>query len=233
MRTLAILACFCLQDPAAEKTFRAMEAKLREAPTLHVKVVTRVEGLPAGESTSTTTIHLDGAGKARIEVLAKLGARSYSLKVISDGANQTVERSETPPPPWLPPSQARVKVPADMNARVLQALVQAGASGAQEYADGQYRTAADPAHPSSPFAWPELKGFRNGPAAGTLAFDVARKGDLIATTVTLWIDPATLLPGRRESKMTLDRAAITVTETYEGWQLGAKLDPALFTLPAK
>ncbi len=210
------------QAPAneSEALYRKMEAALAAAKKLNVEFVSTTEG-----STVKGTFTIDEGNKLDMKVEGSAGEKKYTLTLVCDGQKMNLTRSETPPPPVPLKPQPELEAPGTLAANVAAALARGGAWLAQEFADGEYRAAADPwfeerqkaegeqrpmkkltpVPPRDVTTMHTMGNFRAGKAEGgasAVTYDLVRKGEgpVLVVTMTVWIDSKTSLPVKREGQ---------------------------------
>lgn len=220
MTALLLIAAALLVPQAkneAEELFKKMEAKLAKAKTVQVKVSGAMEDLKFKMSGE---LSLDEGGKARIEMVGKADQQTVNAGMVSDGKRVRVHSSNQEEP-------RRYEAPETLGRLIRNCLARAGVMGAFDVVDGESGAKVDP---DIAFV---ASGFKLGPRekvgereAQAVLYRLARKGEE-DSSATVWIDPETHLPLKREVKM--ERQALT--ESYSGFTLDEKVDPAKFELP--
>jgi len=221
-----VFAMSCAASPPyqapndGEKLYRKMEAALAAAKKLHVDFTSTTEG-----STIQGSFRVDEGNKLKMEIEGAAGAKTYKITLSCDGAQMSLTRSESPPPPVPLGPQPALPAPKTLTANVAAALARGGAWLAQEFADGEYRAVADPyfeerqkakeqenrpmnklpaVAPRDVTALHTMENFRPGKSEGgasAVTYDLVRKGGkpILINTMTVWIDSKTGLPVKRES----------------------------------
>jgi len=219
------LAASCAAAPPprpvneSEALYRKMESALATAKKLQVEFESATEG-----STIKGSFKLEEGNKLDMKIEGAAGMKKYTLALACDGQKMNLKRTEDPPPPVPLEAQPELAAPATLAANVAAALARGGAWLAQEFADGEYRASADPWFEERQKATEENKrpmrklppvaprdvstlhamgNFRAGKAEGgasAVTYDLVRKGEspILVVTMTVWIDPKTNLPAKRE-----------------------------------
>src|SRR5688572_28121558 len=203
------LAMSCAATPPqaaneAEALYKKMEAALKATP-LKFKFTSSVEHPSTPVVQMKGSLSVEEGNKAVLEVEGKVGVRTYTLKLTSDGKEISIARSEAPPPPDLRPlpPPAVVAVPKSPGANLASAAARGGAWLVQDYFDGEYRAAADryfkgmqgmtvppPKNETDVAEWHLLKNFTMGKkdkSGQAVQYEMTRAGDALGiyTAVTV------------------------------------------------
>ncbi len=188
------------QDAEAEKLFRAMENKVREAKGLKVTFV--VDGDLGKDRTvqvNGSTLVMAGT-KARLDFKIKQGAEDIQLLVLADGKNTlTIVNGKKEGKP-APVGAALSEVPLVLTRGGAFAWMETGPGAAEPVAD------IDKLLPASEFKLGK-KETVNGRECQAVAYTLAwpKRGNV---QVTLWLSTRTGLPVKREVKGTTSSCRI-------------------------
>jgi outer membrane lipoprotein-sorting protein len=254
MRWLMAIGIIVLAPPAqsqqndAEKLFRAVEKKVREAKSLNV-----VYKLESNEGTILTgRIQLAEDNKARIEMEGRLGAGelgggwAMTTLLVSNGKN-LVERTSNA---LSGQQNGKELTPKEYNKRLASALVRLGPTNAVIFASPQatlflrkYVAKSDDIERTQ-----SVTDFKMGEKervgyveAQVISFQCTDWYG-ITCKAKLWIDPEAMVPLKRENsnyygsanfKVDKGKGLIVETEVYTEFTVDPKFDDKLFELPKR
>ena len=234
-----LIAASCAASPVpqaateGEALYRKMEAAVTGAKKLTVEFTATADG-----ATVTGTFVIDEGNKLDLKVAGTSGVKKYDLKIKCDGQKMSLERSETPAPPVPLEPQPELPAPANFTANVAASFARGGAWLAQEFADVEYRRAADPwfierqkakeeqGRKMKPVPPPplreasslhDLRNFRSGDG-GSIRYDLVPKGENppVVLTVTVWVD-AKGMPTKREGQYFATKDGKPAGESLSKW----------------
>ncbi|NUN49950.1 MAG: hypothetical protein HUU15_14075 [Candidatus Brocadiae bacterium] len=218
MRRLATILLFaslpCLaeepKDAAARKEFEALEKRLSEAKTLRVVCKASAEG--PRKDIHDTTLVLAAGGKARVEFNWKRAdGMALVATYISDGARM-----------WKEPDVDKAKkTPEGLSPALARAFARAGVL-ALSGVSATFQSGGAAPDPGAHAISEVTAGDADGKTTEIRYTVNAGKPD--AMKVRLWLDAKTKTPVKRS----MDVAGWVLVETYEAFEIGGKLDPALF-----
>jgi hypothetical protein len=218
-----------VQENEAEKLFRAMEKKIREARAFRVAVDIRITA--EREKDKDQGGHLKGSliltqdNKARLTIRGKVAGEAVDREIVSDGKHITWKDSLPEPP-----ERATQTAPKKLHDRLSKLLTRAGVYGTSEsiaVANGFGEEI--PASVQRVDAWDFEGGGAakvGGRDARVVRYKVGLKGEG-AGRATLWIDARTLLP----LQYVIGDGTGGVTEIYQEFTLDPKVEAKSFALP--
>jgi outer membrane lipoprotein-sorting protein len=217
---LLALTLLSLQEKnEAEELFKRMEEKLVKAKTLQCKFTISMN---RGELTFKGDYSADAENRIRIE--AEATVRSLGLKekglTVSDG--KQVASSGQDPGSWL-----RFAAPASYGQSIRIGIARHGFMDANINAGSELDSKADAEKRFTASRFRMGKGEKiNGRDAQQVLYRMGR-GSWQDDAALIWIDKETLLPLKRSYQNEHTR----IDETYSGFKLDEKIDPARFELP--
>jgi outer membrane lipoprotein-sorting protein len=205
----------------AEKRFRAMEAKVRQADALQVAFDC---DLMNKLGTIKGSMIVRAGNKARLEMQVDFAGKEMKLLMVSDGSKMVanmdgVNQTTQDTPKFLRDALQGLAAKAGVVANL---MVVGKASNEQK----------------NPLEGVKLSDFKalpneqvNGRDAAVIAYKVSLADNQNAS-VTVWIDTATNLPLKRTLRMDMNGGGPNeFTETYREFRLNPQLDARLFELP--
>jgi outer membrane lipoprotein-sorting protein len=217
------------QDKDAEKLYRAMEKKVREAKSIKVLWEAELQNQPGESGKVKGSTHLADGNKARIEFAGSLKGTDGKLLLVSDGKQTVTQGTLMSPPgePGPPPQPTRAnfyKTLAALTARggmLLPVFVSVGAKDDDS-------DEIDKVLPLSAFKLGGKEKIGKVDAQiieYTIAFDGKDKAK-----VKLWLDAKTMFPVKRHMAPE-GKEGTFLAEAYSEFVLDPKLDAKLFELP--
>ena len=233
MRWLALLAVLCLaalaspQDGDADKLYRAMEKKVREAKSLHIVVSGEIDlqGTPKG--TFKGTVDTAAGNKVRLDMEGEsAGTKGLFLTDGKTRYTKQADRVKIDPKPWN----------IDQLDKMVPGLI--GRGGV--FVTLMFIEPIDRGKKPEPFDLDKvvpIKNFKLGAKEmvgrhQAQVVEYQNEGNGKTVKVSVWIDTQTQLPLKR--LVVTERAGktlSTITETYDTFAVNGKPDPKLFEIP--
>jgi outer membrane lipoprotein-sorting protein len=215
------------QENEAEKLFRAMEKKVREAKTL--KVAGEIEAKFNQGGTLKFTALIGEGNKARLEMTGNIDGMALKILLVSDGKNTLVSGE--------PFGKNDSRATDEKQNQQLVAMTNRGGL----FFAAMFSTVAgmgnDVGDVDRSFAVSDFKMGRKemvGDKEATV-FTFKMKvpgGGAEEALVTIWLDPATRLPLKRKLEAIGDKnKGEFLVESYSQFQVNPRLEDGHFTLP--
>jgi hypothetical protein len=224
---LCLAAPASAQDGDAEKLYRAMEKKVREAKALHIVVTGEIDVQVAGKGTFKGTVDTAAGNKVRLDMEAE--SAGTKMLSITDGKTRYTKEGD------------KVKVdPNPWNIDQLDKMVPGLIGRVGIFVTFMFIEPIDRSKKPEPFDLDKdvaIKSFKLGARemVGTRQAQVVEyqnEGNGKTLKASVWIDTQTQLPLKRllvneKAGKTLS----TITETYDTFVVNGKPDPKLFDIP--
>jgi outer membrane lipoprotein-sorting protein len=212
-----VLAALGQAGDDAEKRFKAMEDKIRQADALQVAFESDFKD---NFGSIKGTLAVRTGNKASLDMRINLMDNPRKFLLVSDGTRM-VTRTET---------LSRRDTPKFLRDALVSLTARVGVYACavfQNEPDGDERNPLDDIKLSDFKALPNEKV--NGRDAAVIAYKLT---DRQTSTVTVWIDTATGLPLKRITETGMKGGGPSaIVETYRDFRLNPQLDAKLFELP--
>lgn len=216
LAALALLLVALQDKNEAEELFKKMEEKVVKSKSVQAKLAGEVE---AAKFKLSGMVYLDEGSRFRMEVQGNSDGVLKSATVISNGKKVYLKSSDDQWP-------KRFDAPETFSKLMRTSFARAGFLSAFEFSDSESLAKTDPATAYT------VSGFKLGVKekvgkveAQVITYTVTRnKRD---AAVTLWIDPATLLPLKR----LLEMGGTSLSESYSEVKIDEKIDASKFEVP--
>ena len=229
MRWLALVTVALLVAPAlaqqndAEKLYRAMEKKVRDAKGLHFTF----EGDVSGEGKKgklSGTVDLAEGNKGRVTMEASFDGQTFKLVSVSDGKTAYAKFNDMVNPMPEPPGEKDFE---KLSGTVARAGIIVIFVGGPKDKKAEFDLDKEFAIKDFKLGGKEKIGKSDTQAVQYLIN--AKDGTKINATV--WIDTKTQLPVKRELKAEKDGKNFDVTETNTAFELNPTVDAKTFEIP--
>ena len=212
-----------VQQNDAEKLFRGMEKKVRDAKG--VKMAFEIDAvLDKNNDKMRGVVTVTEGNKARLEVTGSPGGKQKNMTIISDGKQAYYTASDAPKPETKPIEQ-------NLSQTRPQILARGGVFATFQIGPATEKFDIDKMMPVSDFKLgkKEKVGTRDSqPVECTMKLD---NGQIVQMTV--WLDTQSNLPLKRVVVAPADKGVFRVTEIYTEITLNPKVDGKMFEAPKK
>jgi hypothetical protein len=215
------------QDNEAEKLFRAMEKKIKEAKAFQITATIELKGETKDRGGRLKGfLLLTNDNKAHLKISGSISGEAVKRELVSDGKQIKMKlglkEQETKPTPN--------KLHGLLSTLVIYTGVEPSAEGLALAGLDEFQKGFDAG--TLRFG---VTDFKAGAAekvgerdAKVVSYTMGDKGDKTAPAVTLLIDAKTLLPLKR---VVVTKSEGTFTEIYDEFTLDPKIDGKAFELP--
>jgi len=229
MRYLFVVFALVLAPPVfgqqndAEKLFRSMERKVRDAKVIKIVFETNVEmGKDGGEVKGA--VHIADGNKIRLETSGTVGGKETSMTIVADGKHSLMTQSGMP-------KQTPVPVEGHLSAALPQIIARGGIFAALEYQMPKSGFDIDKEMPISDWKLgkKEKIGFREAQSIDC----TVKPGNGKIIQMTTWLDTKTTLPVKRilVGPGSVANSTLRVVEVYTEITFNPRLDGRIFELP--
>ena len=214
------------QVNGAEKLFRAMEKKVRDAKTLQVAADSNVESQDV-KGTVKATFYATQGNKARLEIDFDIDGKADKLLFLTDGkARYTKQGDKGTLDPNPKKAEQEAKLVAGTIARIGISSAMLMARSAKPGEEKEFDLDKDAPVTNFKLGAKEMVGDKTAQVV-TCKLDF----DGTSARMSVWIDTKTHLPLKRVVAVDQDGKMFRITETYSTFAIDPKLDPKLFEIP--